>query len=602
MAGQLLEGKVAIVTGAGSPIGIGHAITVALVRAGARVAMMDINREWLDESVNEVREIGGDDCAAPILADVTDAEAVEAAVKQTIAELGGLHILVNNAGTNPSAAGLVPEGQGNPTRFWDVSIAAWTRVITVNVSGPFLMARAVVGHMMEQGWGRIIGVTTSLDTMLRNVPYGPSKASHEAFVAAMARDLEGTGVTANVLVPGGGTNTNFNGTRGGRRKGCGWSRRSCRRRPSGWRRRNRTGSTAGGSTPASGTSLRRLRSAWRRPAGPQGGRSWGGRSFRTGHDAGRGRRGVLALSLALVWGYGGILCFGQTAFFGLGAYAYTIAAINFGGSSWAILVAVLVAVAFAVVLGYVMFYGRVSDVYLAVITLTVSLILYSLIRRTSGPDYRIGKSLLGGFNGITSPPLNVPWDTSFILFPEHLFYVAMAALIVAYVLTSWLTRTHFGRVCVSIRENELRTELLGYDVRLYKLGIFAAGAGIAGLAGVLFCNGVGRVTPDVFNLYNAALTIIWVIVGGRGTLVGPVLGAFALFYLTSALGTQSTINNNLVLGIILVVFVLAVPKGVVPTVADWFTARRSRRSLRARERRMRMRRSRAAAAGNGEAE
>ena len=166
--------------------------------------------------MNEAREIGGDDCAAPILADVTDAEAAEAAVKQTIAELGGLHILVNNAGTNPSAAGLVPEGQGNPTRFWDVSIAAWTRVITVNVSGPFLMARAVVGHMMEQGWGRIIGVTTSLDTMLRNVPYGPSKASHEAFVASMARDLEGTGVTANVLVPGGGTNTNFNARNPGR--------------------------------------------------------------------------------------------------------------------------------------------------------------------------------------------------------------------------------------------------------------------------------------------------------------------------------------------------------------------------------------------------
>ena len=312
--------------------------------------------------------------------------------------------------------------------------------------------------------------------------------------------------------------------------------------------------------------------------------------------------GVLALSLALVWGYGGILCFGQTAFFGLGAYAYTVAAINFGGSSWAILVAVLVAVAFAVVVGYVMFYGRVSDVYLAVITLTVSLILYSLIRRTSGPDYRIGKSLLGGFNGITSPPLNLPWDTSITLLPQHLFYVAMAALIVAYVLMSWLTRTHFGRVCVSIRENELRAELLGYDVRLYKLGIFAVGAGIAGLAGVLFCNGVGRVTPDVFNLYNAALTIIWVIVGGRGTLIGPVLGAFALFYLTSALGTQSTINNNLVLGIILVAFVLAVPKGVVPTLGGWFTTRRSRRSLRSREQRMRVRRSRGAAVGNGEAE
>ena len=308
---------------------------------------------------------------------------------------------------------------------------------------------------------------------------------------------------------------------------------------------------------------------------------------------------LLALSLALVWGYGGILCFGQTAFFGIGAYAYTIAAINFGGSTWAILVAVLVAVAFAAAIGYVMFYGRVSDVYLAVITLTVTLILYSLIRRTSGPDYKIGKSLLGGFNGITSPPLNLPWDASFVLFPEHVFYVAMAALILAYVFTGWLTRTHFGRVCVSIRENELRAELLGYDVRLYKLGIFAVGAGLAGLAGVLFCNGVGRVTPDVFNLYTAALTIIWVIVGGRGTLIGPILGAFGLFYLTSALGTQSTFNNNLVLGIILVVFVLGVPKGVIPTVADWMAARRSRRALRARERRMRLRRPRGGSAGGG---
>ena len=306
---------------------------------------------------------------------------------------------------------------------------------------------------------------------------------------------------------------------------------------------------------------------------------------------------LLALSLALVWGFGGILCFGQTAFFGVGAYAYTIAAINFGGSTWAILVAVLVAVAFAAAIGYVMFYGRVSDVYLAVITLTVTLILYSLIRRTSGPDYKIGKSLLGGFNGITSPPLNLPWDASFLLFPEHVFYVAMGALILAYVFASWLTRTHFGRVCVSIRENELRAELLGYDVRRYKLGIFAVGAGLAGLAGVLFCNGVGRVTPDVFNLYNAALTIIWVIVGGRGTLIGPILGAFGLFYLTSALGTQSAFNSNLVLGVILVVFVLGVPKGVIPTVADWMAARRSRRALRARERRMRLRRPRGVGGG-----
>ncbi|HSG53818.1 MAG TPA: hypothetical protein VLA45_00080, partial [Paracoccaceae bacterium] len=222
---------------------------------------------------------------------------------------------------------------------------------------------------------------------------------------------------------------------------------------------------------------------------------------------------VLALSLALIWGYGGILCFGQVAFFGLGAYAYTISAINFGGSTWAILVAVLVTSAFAAALGYFIFYGRVSDVYLGVITLTVTLIFFSLIRRTSGPEYKIGNALLGGFNGVSSPPINLPWNPTAFLFPEHVFYVAMAALILCYVFVGWLVNTKFGRVCVAIRENELRAELLGYDTRLYKLGIFTIGAGIAAIGGVLFCNGVGRITPDVFSLYNAALTIIWVIVG-----------------------------------------------------------------------------------------
>ncbi|MFX3653965.1 MAG: ABC transporter permease subunit [Paracoccaceae bacterium] len=293
---------------------------------------------------------------------------------------------------------------------------------------------------------------------------------------------------------------------------------------------------------------------------------------------------VLALSLALVWGYGGILCFGQVAFFGLGAYAYTIGAINFGGSTWAILVAVMVASAFAAALGYFIFYGRVSDVYLGVITLTVTLILYSLIRRTSGPEYKIGNALLGGFNGVSSPPLNAPWDARAILFPEQVFYVAMAALIILYVFVGWLVTTHFGRVCVAIRENETRAELLGYDTRLYKLGIFTIGAGVAAIGGVLFCNGVGRVTPDVFSLYNAALTIIWVIVGGRGTLIGPIGATFGLFYLTASLGGQSVFNNNLVLGIILILFVLLVPKGVAPTLIDW-TRRRSRPAGRERRRR-----------------
>ena len=203
-----LQGKVAMVTGAGSPIGLGNSITLGLVRAGARVAMLDINKDWLDQSVSDVREAGGVDCALPMITDITDPNAIEEAISRTISELGGLHILVNNAGTNPRAAGFSEAGGGN---FWETSPEAWSRVVSVNFTGPFLMARAVVRHMIGQGWGRIIGVTTSMDTMYRErgSPYGPSKAGHEALIATMAQELEGTGVTANVLVPGGSTYTNL---------------------------------------------------------------------------------------------------------------------------------------------------------------------------------------------------------------------------------------------------------------------------------------------------------------------------------------------------------------------------------------------------------
>ncbi len=203
-----LDGKVAMITGAGSPIGLGHAMTQGLVRAGARVALLDINEAWLEESAAEMRAIGGNECALPLVTNITDPASVEQAVSRTMAELGGLHILINNAGINQRSEGFTSGGAAN---FWEITPDAWNRVVAVNLSGAFFMARAVVPHLIAQGWGRIIGVTTSMDTMWRKggTPYGPSKAGHEALVAAMAQELDGTGVTANVLVPGGATYTNM---------------------------------------------------------------------------------------------------------------------------------------------------------------------------------------------------------------------------------------------------------------------------------------------------------------------------------------------------------------------------------------------------------
>ena len=106
-----LTGKVAIVTGAGSPIGLGRAMTLALVQAGARVAMLDVNKEWLEETASDVREVGGDNSVLTLVCDVADHGSAERAVRDTIAGLGGLHILINNAGiVNPSGYG----GDNNP--------------------------------------------------------------------------------------------------------------------------------------------------------------------------------------------------------------------------------------------------------------------------------------------------------------------------------------------------------------------------------------------------------------------------------------------------------------------------------------------------------
>ncbi len=207
MSERVLQGKVAIITGAGSPRGTGHAMAIGLARSGARVALLDVNEAWLAESVADVRAAAGDESAIGVIADISDRAAVERAVATVLDAFGGVHILINNAGTNPRALGF-----HSPTRkFWEPPLEVWDRVVAVNLNGPFYAIRAVIDHMLRQKWGRIIGVTTSLDTMygVGKVPYGPSKAGHEALVAAMARELEGTGVTANILVPGGPTNTNF---------------------------------------------------------------------------------------------------------------------------------------------------------------------------------------------------------------------------------------------------------------------------------------------------------------------------------------------------------------------------------------------------------
>jgi branched-chain amino acid transport system permease protein len=278
--------------------------------------------------------------------------------------------------------------------------------------------------------------------------------------------------------------------------------------------------------------------------------------------------GLLALSLGLIWGFGGILCFGQAAFFGLGAYAYAIAAINIGESTAPFLIGIAVPCAFAFVLGAMMFYGRLSDVYLGVITLVVTLILFRFVNSTAGPQYVIGEARLGGFNGIPGfQTLNVPGNPDWYIQDVGFYYFCCIALLVVYALVRWLLASPFGRIAVAIRENEQRVELMGYDVRLRKTVLFAIGGAIAGLAGTLYASWAEIVTPGMFSLSQSAEIIIWCIVGGLGTLTGPVIGAMFLAFLKFLLGQQATIDSTLVMGLILVLSVLFLPRGVVPSIA-----------------------------------
>jgi NAD(P)-dependent dehydrogenase (short-subunit alcohol dehydrogenase family) len=197
--------RVAIVTGAAG--GIGKAMTRALLAAGIRVAGVDRDREPLEALAASAREQGKAAELLTIAADLTDDSAVDAITKATRVKFGRIDILVNNAGIGPGA--IRPDSWQRPLKFWEITPDQWRRFVAVHTTAPLALANAVVPEMMRQGWGRIVNVTTSLGTMINpGFPtYGPSKAALEALSAIMAKDLGGTGVTVNVLVPGGITNT-----------------------------------------------------------------------------------------------------------------------------------------------------------------------------------------------------------------------------------------------------------------------------------------------------------------------------------------------------------------------------------------------------------
>src|SRR3954447_9909571 len=197
--------RTAIVTGAAG--GIGRALVRGLLDAGIRVAASDRTAEGLAALARSAREQGKEAALLTIEADLTRDDAVDKIVSAARQRFGAIDILVNNAGVGQAT--IRSGNRQNPIRFWEVTPAQWRLFATVHNDAPMALSRAVVHEMITRRWGRIVNVTTSLGTMIRSgsPTYGPSKAALEALSAIMSKDLDGTGVTVNVLVPGGVTNT-----------------------------------------------------------------------------------------------------------------------------------------------------------------------------------------------------------------------------------------------------------------------------------------------------------------------------------------------------------------------------------------------------------
>ena len=196
-----LKDRVVVVTGGSR--GLGRAMAMGLAQAGARIVLASPEDKKLQEAAAEIEGSWGKGRALAVTADITRKADCERIMTSALDRFGGLHVLLNNARRPHRGPGL--PARGNSLPFWESNPEIWQETVQVNVNGTFLISHIMAPYMIKQGWGRIINLTTSLDTMQRghNSPYGVTKAALEAATMIWAQDLLDTGVTVNSLIPGG---------------------------------------------------------------------------------------------------------------------------------------------------------------------------------------------------------------------------------------------------------------------------------------------------------------------------------------------------------------------------------------------------------------
>jgi urea transport system permease protein len=309
---------------------------------------------------------------------------------------------------------------------------------------------------------------------------------------------------------------------------------------------------------------------------------------------------LLALAIDLIWGYCGILSLGHGAFFALGGYAmgmYLMRQIGTRGVyanpilpdfmvflNWkelpvywyafqhfpyALLMVVLVPGILAFVFGWFAFRSRVTGVYFSIITQALTFALQlGFFRNNFG---------FGGNNGLTDFKDILGFNVQAPATRAALFAISTVALMIAFIICRAIVTSKFGKVLIAIRDAEARTRFLGYRVESYKLAVFTLSACMAGIAGALYVPQVGIINPGEFSTGNSIEAVIWVAVGGRGTLSGAVIGAILVNYGKTWFTTGVLAPYWLfLLGALFVMVTLLLPRGIVGTIRHWSARWRDR--------------------------
>jgi urea transport system permease protein len=297
---------------------------------------------------------------------------------------------------------------------------------------------------------------------------------------------------------------------------------------------------------------------------------------------------ILALGLDLLWGYTGVLSLGHGVFFGLGAYAMGMHLMleigtqsvyqnalpdfmvwnqvktlplfwrPFHSVAFTVIAVVAVPMVVALVFGFLAFRSRIRGVYFAIITQAFALSAWLVFNRN--------EMNLGGTNGLADFKTIFGFRLNQVSTQRGLYVVTALALVGAYVLCRWITHTRAGKVLVAIRDSETRVLFSGYAPANYKLFVFVVSAALAGIAGALYAPQVGIITPAKMGVLPSIEMVVWVAAGGRGTLIGAVVGAFGVNYIQSWLTTSYPDFWLLFLGALFMGVVLFFPDGVLGAV------------------------------------